>query len=259
MTSRYRTGTAFSLRRFLRNWTLAFLYPRPLLSCVSFPGFLRDWIRYRKLSGIENIRLLDSHPCLSDRKPLTPFDPHYFHQGAWLARKLVQSRPALHVDIGSSTQLVGVLSALCRFVFMDYRPLRASISNLISVQGDITFLPFATHSVESISCLHVVEHIGLGRYGDPLDPRGTEKAAKELERALKPGGKLYLSLPIGRRRVCFNAHRVFSPGHIPSKLFNQLKLHDFTYVDDLGDLYEHVPVEAVPEVEYGCGMFVFEK
>lgn len=58
----------------------------------------------------------------------------------------------------------------------------------------------------------VLEHIGLGRYGDPLDPRGTDKAIAELCRVLSPGGDLYVSVPVEQSaQVYFNAHRVFNP------------------------------------------------
>ena len=49
----------------------------------------------------------------------------------------------------------------------------------------------------------MLEHIGLGRYGDPIDPQGTEKAATELQRVLAPGGDLYLSLPIEKESRVF--------------------------------------------------------
>ena len=62
----------------------------------------------------------------------------------------------------------------------------------------------------------MAEHIGLGRYGDPLDPLGTRKAAAELQRVLAPGGQLLFSLPVGRPRVEFNAHRVHDPHEVAS-------------------------------------------
>jgi SAM-dependent methyltransferase len=63
---------------------------------------------------------------------------------------------------------------------------------------------------DSLSCLHTIEHLGLGRYGDPLDPEGHLKGLAQLKRLVKPGGRLYLSTPIGPERVEFNAHRIFA-------------------------------------------------
>jgi hypothetical protein len=188
----------------------------------------------------------------------TPFDPHYFYQGAWLARKLGESRIHKHVDVGSSVLTMSVLSAWVDTVFVDYRPLKASLSGLKSVAGDILRLPFADNALYSLSCLHVVEHIGLGRYGDPIDPQGTIKAAFELQRIMRSRGKLFISLPIGRERVCFNAHRVHAPDSV-IRMFEQLKLVEFSFVDDAGQLKESQVLSAASELQYGCGLFVFEK
>jgi hypothetical protein len=35
---------------------------------------------------------------------------------------------------------------------------------------------------DSLSCLHALEHFGLGRYGDPIDPRGHEKGITRWRR-----------------------------------------------------------------------------
>ena len=99
---------------------------------------------------------------------------------------------------------------------MDIRPLEVDIEGLTPIAGSVLDLPFADGSLESVSCLHVAEHIGLGRYGDPLDPLGTRKAAAELQRVLAPGGQLLFSLPVGRPRVDFNAHRVHDPVEVAS-------------------------------------------
>ena len=200
----------------------------------------------------------DMQPCLGDWTTHTPFDAHYFYQGAWLARQLAQSKPARHVDIGSSVLTMSVISAMVETVFVDYRPLKTSLSGLSSLPGDILHLPFDDNSVASLSCLHVIEHIGLGRYGDPIDPEGSLKAAAELQRILSPGGKLYLSLPIGRERVCFNAHRVHAPDSV-LKMFPQLTLVDFSCVDDAGQYHQSQPLEAASQLDYGCGLFYFEK
>ena len=105
---------------------------------------------------------------------------------------------------------ITTLSAFTQVVFLDIRPLQISIP-VNCLAGDILNLPFASNSVPSLSCLHVAEHIGLGRYGDNLNPLGTILACKELERVLLPGGNLYFSIPIGRQGVYFNAHEFMIP------------------------------------------------
>jgi SAM-dependent methyltransferase len=246
------------LKSLVRNWAMALLYPRPIISLFYLPRFIGHWIRYACKAGGQKVSMLDSYPCLGDWSLRTPFDPHYFYQGAWLARKLAQSKPQWHVDVGSSVLAISVLSASTNTIFVDYRPLQAPLSGLSSVAGDILRLPFANDSLQSLSCLHVIEHIGLGRYGDPIDPQGSVKAAYELQRIMRPGGKLYLSLPIGRERVCFNAHRVHSP-HSVLRIFSHLTLVEFSFVDDEGQLRERQSPPSADNLQYGCGLFLFEK
>lgn len=242
----------------IKNWALALLKPIPLLGLIYLPRYVKHWVGYSRLNRDQPLRLDDSYPCLTDWVAHTPFDPHYFFQGAWLARRIQEVRPGRHVDVGSSVMTVGVLSANVDTLFVDYRPLMAKLPRLTSVAANITSLPFGTGAVESLSCLHVLEHIGLGRYGDPIDPSGSEKGAHELERILKPGGTLYLSLPVGRHRTCFNAHRVFAPEHIPA-MFPALRLAEFSYVDDSGAFWEKRPLQSANGLDYGCGMFVLVK
>jgi len=235
-----------------------FADPRQLVSIALLPKFLLELSHYRSLSDGESVAWSDTTPCLSDRLVQTPFDPHYFYQGAWLARRMRENFSQWHVDVGSSVMMVNVLSATVKTVFVDYRALRVHIPNLHPVSGDITRLPFADASIPSLSCLHVIEHVGLGRYGDPLDPEGSMKGASELQRVLKLGGRLYISVPVGRARVCFNAHRVHAPHTIQSFL-PALRLKSFSLVDDAGRFDENVPFEAADNLEYGCGMFEFVK
>lgn len=241
-----------------RYWLMAFIFPRPLIGILFLPRFFRHWFQYKKNAAEQKVGFLDLHPCLGDWSTHTPFDAHYFYQGAWLARKVVQSRPTQHVDIGSSVLTIGVLSAMVNTTFVDYRPLKTSLPGLTSLAGDILNLQFEDQSIASLSCLHVIEHIGLGRYGDPIDSQGSVKAAKELQRVLAQGGKFFLSLPIGRERICFNAHRVHAPATVLS-MFSQLKLTEFAYVDDNGQYHEAQSIDVASQLEYGCGLFYFEK
>jgi SAM-dependent methyltransferase len=243
----------------LKRWVLAFVAPKPLVGVLHLRRYVRDFISYRRSARL-HVRpaLADTYPCLTDWTPSTPFDPHYFHQGAWLAGRLAQSKPALHVDVGSSVMMVGVLCAQVPILFVDYRPLEARMPGLFSVAGDIKRLPFADASVHSLSCLHVLEHIGLGRYGDPIDAEGSARGAAELARVLAPGGHLYVSVPTGVDRVCFNAHRVFSPRALQA-LFPGLNLLAFSLVDDGGGFDPAGRLDAAARLEYGCGMYVFRK
>jgi SAM-dependent methyltransferase len=246
------------LSYFVRNWLTAFVDPRRIAGLTNLPQFFLDWRRYNRLARADRIALLESYPCLTDRTFHIPFDSHYFYQGWWAAGKLVESAPVRHVDIGSSVMMIGILSALVPTVYIDYRPLKAKVRGLTSMAGDLLALPFADRSIHSLSCLHVIEHVGLGRYGDALDPEGSFKAAGEIIRVLAPGGRLLFSTPVGRERVQFNAHRVFLPQTVLS-MFAQFKLVHFSMVDDEGMFYIGAALTDAIECEYACGMFEFEK
>jgi len=95
---------------------------------------------------------------------------------------------------------------------IDVRPLKSRIKGLDFIQADATELKgIKSNSIKSLSSLHAVEHFGLGRYTDPIGPDSWKKAINSLERVLAKGGKLYFSVPIGKERLNFNAHRVFDP------------------------------------------------
>jgi SAM-dependent methyltransferase len=247
-----------SMKQLARQWVLPFLDPRKIASFARLPTFFAELRRFRRMQPQSPVRMRDLYPCLEDRVGTTPFDPHYFYQAAWLARRLAESRPAVHHDVGSSVTMLSVLSAHQPVVFLDYRPLQTSLSGLTCLAGSITALPFADASIDSISCLHVIEHIGLGRYGDPLDPLGSRHACVELSRVLRPGGRMYLSVPVGRERICFNAHRVFDPATIVAQL-PELKLLQFSLVDDAHTFHPDVAMVRAAGLDYGCGMFEFTR
>lgn len=230
---------------------------------VEAPSYVTNLVRYYRLQGRAQgsfrIRLRYLHPVLGDRHAgAGAASGHYFHQDIWAAREIFRRQPERHVDVGSSVGgFVAHLLTFREVEYVDLRPLRTNVQGLRFRRGDITRLPYETDALESVSALHVGEHIGLGRYGDPVDPEGWVKAIDELRRVLRPGGALYYSVPIGRERLEFDGHRVFDPATIVAA-FRPLELVHFSYVNDDGDY--------VADADYGqfrgwysCGLFLFSK
>ena len=248
-----------SLRLLAYNWLFQFIDPiKAICAPFNLVRYLRDWYKYSRLPGAESLRVIDLRPQLHDRIAKTPFDAHYFWSSGWAMRRIVTRRPAQHVDIGSHTMFVNLLSAVLRVIFVDFRPLAVNLAGLASCGGDILSLPFADSSVESLSCLHVAEHIGLGRYGDRLNPLGTQQACAELQRVLALGGDLYFAVPVGHSRVCFNSHRIHSP-QVIVRYFSDLELVEFSGIYDNGQYVERVPLDVFVGSNYACGVFWFRK
>jgi len=222
-------------------------------------GFLLDWRKFRCAGG--EASLLSFYPCLFDKTTSTAIDSHYFYQAIWAFKKILASGVSQHVDIGSDVQFVGMLTCVTEVTFVDIRPLELTLSNYIGKKGSILALPFHDKGISSLSSLHVIEHIGLGRYGDPIDPDGSIKACRELMRVLAPGGKLYLSVPIGKTRVQFNGQRVFNVTDVIA-MFSDLELLELSVVNTDGTYMEKVNPDTIriceeAGLDYGLGMFVF--
>jgi hypothetical protein len=242
---------------FIFFWLRLFSGPIRFAKHVSrMPRFFRDLFVFHRLSREDRIGLLDLRPYLDDRGEVHEMDPQYFYVNAWAMRRILSAMPEQHVDVASLIVFSSLLSAVVPVVFVDYRLLPVRLEGLQCRQGNITSLPFADGSVSSLSCLHVAEHIGLGRYGDPLDPCGTEKACRDLARVLAPGGNLFLAVPVGRPRVCFNAHRVFRADTIVNYM-KGLTLIEFSGVGDDGTYRENIPLDSFQRDEYALGMFWF--
>src|SRR4030042_6823469 len=241
------------------RWKRPFWKGKLLRVVLEYPKYIKDMRKYSIMDGAEKIKLVDTYPCLFDRTSKTRIDSHYFYQHLWAFKRIHSLNPKLHVDVGSSTDFVGMLSVITQVHFIDIRPLNVNhLANLKNIKGSLLDLPYEDNSLESISCLHVAEHIGLGRYGDPLDPLGTKKAAVELTRCLAKGGNLYFSLPVGKPRLCFNAHRIHSPKQI-LEYFPFLKLIEFSVYDAKKNFIENTDTEMYEDANYACGMFHFTK
>jgi len=230
-----------------------------------FPAFYSEFKSFKKMSN-GNIRFSmdanDIYPCMGDRTALTGFDRHYIFHPAWAARILKEINPDFHIDISSTLTFCTIVSAFIPVKFYDYRPAPLNLSNLDSLQGDLHALPFPDANVSSLSCMHVIEHIGLGRYGEPLDPDGDLKSFNELIRVLKIGGDLLFVTPIGgRARIMFNAHRIYTYSQILDN-FKGLKLKEFALVPDDpkdGGLINNATQAMADKQTYGCGCFWFRK
>jgi hypothetical protein len=249
------------VRRFISFF--GFDAQRLISNIAGLPVFAKDVVAYTQASPPSTFRVTagDLWPILDERKqPAGTTGGAYFHQDLWAARKIFQRHPAQHLDIGS--RIDGFIAHLLVFMpvtVIDIRTIESGIEGLQFVSDNATDLAtFEDDSIDSLSSLHAAEHFGLGRYSDPIDPHACFRFMTALQRVLAPGGRLYFSVPVGRERCEFNAHRVFSVGTILAT-FSSLHLVSFSLITDDGRLHENVQPLSLHEAEYSCGLFEFTK
>ncbi|MDP3402494.1 MAG: DUF268 domain-containing protein [bacterium] len=233
-----------------------------LRNILLSPFILSDYTTFRNAdsSGRFTLSLKDAYPQILDKTLQTGFDRHYVYHTSWAARVLAETRPERHVDISSSLYFSGIVSAFVPVAFYDYRPADLALDGFSSSAADLMELPFPDRSVPSLSCMHTVEHVGLGRYGDPIDPEGDTRAARELSRVLAPGGSLLFVVPMGREaRIEFNAHRIYSYDQVMA-LFPDLTLAEFSLIPEYaGPLIRNADPRLLEDESYACGCFRFTR
>jgi len=227
---------------------------KPFLAFKKYFWYFSTLLDFNRLKHNYKFKTLMLHPCLFDNTVITPIEPIYFYQDLWFASHIFHRKPKIHFDIGSSIKTMSILAQFTKIVFVDIRPPNIDVPNMEFIKGDITNLLFANNSINSLSSICVIEHIGLGRYGDKLDQFGSEKAIMELKRVLAPKGFLYISIPVdSENKIYFNAHRAFTRDYI-LELFDGFEIIEekYTYGYNLVDRYEK-------EKGFGTGLYIFRK
>ncbi|MFP3153788.1 DUF268 domain-containing protein [Lachnospiraceae bacterium ZAX-1] len=190
----------------------------------------------------------------------THMNDTYFVQDLWGARKVFKANPKEHYDIGSRVDgfIAHILSFNMKTTLIDVRPLETyGTENITFMQEDATLLlGIVDRSIESLSALCSLEHFGLGRYGDPVDPQADLKAFKSVQRVLCEGGNAYISLPIAEvNSLQFNAHRIYKPSFVVEQ-FSDMELIEFSHTS-LQGLVKNAPIDY--KGDYAFGLFHFRK
>jgi hypothetical protein len=224
--------------------------------------YFLDFFKYKKLGG--NVTYF--HPMLNDSLEEAGISKgHYFHQDLLVASYIYNSKPETHVDIGSRIDgFVAHVASFRKIQIIDIRNLNEiGHDNISFIKLDLTKHNNSSILSDSVSCLHAIEHFGLGRYGDTIDPVGHIKGFNNILKIIKKNGTLYISFPISQNNEThFNSQRVFNPNDIFnwSTQENKISLKKFDYVDAQGNLHLNTKISDIENIkEYGCGIYTFKK
>lgn len=221
---------------------------------------------YRKLNKRPRFDIQEKYmwPIIKDKYGNAGATGTYFWQDLWAAKKIIKSGIKRHFDIGSRLDgfIAHLLAADIDVTMIDVRKFPGEIEHLNTIVDDATSLhQIEDESIESISALCSLEHFGLGRYGDAVDPEACFKCFSNIQKKLKKGGRLYISLPIGMERVEFNAHRIFYASTVV-ECFSSLELKEFSCTTD-DKIERNVEIHKYDNDShngiYRFGLFYFEK
>lgn len=234
---------------------------RPLktLAAISrYSWYRQQYLEFRKTSSW----LIKRYPCLFDHDQQSATLGEYFWQDLYVARRVSAQNPRRHIDVGSRIDgFIAHLAVSRKVEVFDIRPLHSRIEGVSFSQWDITQPDSIAGKADCISCLHTLEHIGLGRYGDQLDADGWKIGFRSLVSLMENNAILWLSVPVGSERVEFNAHRVFNPSTIADYAATLgLRLKEFAYLDDEEIVISQCPIkdfQMLARRSYALGIFTF--
>jgi len=129
---------------------------------------------------------------------------------------------------------------------IDQRNYPLTHPNLEFIVGDICRLSFENDFFDVAISLSTVEHVGLGFYGDSRREHGDVAAIRELHRVLKPGAKLILTAPYGRR--CEAWQRVYDSRAI-AELLAVFRVEHVEYYHKVGEAWLEAEEQQASEAE----------
>ncbi|MDC3396800.1 DUF268 domain-containing protein [Candidatus Pelagibacter sp.] len=254
-------GNKIYLRRVNNFLNLMGLNLRKIFCLLNLPKYIQDYFLYKKLGG----KVKNFYPILEDfNVSAGNIKNHLFHADLLTSQNVFKNNPSKHLDIGS--RIDGVVAQIASFRKLDVFDIREID---IKPHQNINFLKKdiiqndEMHDYEkydSISSIGCIAHVGLGRYGDKIDPEGYKKAIKSISNLSKNDCYVYILTPVGNEGVEFNAHWIFNP----SKIIDEFKIHNFNLeafhlINDEGDLELNAKLDNTKNLNFGGGYFIFKK
>lgn len=229
--------------------------------------YAADAKMYQSLNTRKNFDIQERYlwPIIKEKYAKAGAVGNYFWQDLWAAKLIIRSGTKKHFDIGSRLDgfIAHLLAVEIDVTMIDVREFpEGKVEHLQTIVDDATTLhQIEDESIESMSALCSLEHFGLGRYGDEVNPEGCFRCFANIQKKMKKGGKLYLSVPVGRERVEFNAHRVFYANTI-KECFSEMILQEFSCTADEKiecNVALHKYDDDTHNGEYRYGLFYFVK
>lgn len=149
--------------------------------------FANDKEKYQTLNTRDTFKIDESiiRPIIKDKFEDAGVISNYFWQDLWAARLIFQNKPKEHYDIGSRLDgfIAHVLSYGIPVNMIDIRPFPTEVEGLKTIVDDATDMKqFKNESLDSLSALCSLEHFGLGRYGDLIDPEACFKCFNNIQK-----------------------------------------------------------------------------
>ena len=231
---------------------------------IYTPLYIKSFFIFKKRLKSKNLKIKNYFfPVLGEHlEKSSKVIEHYFNQDLLVASYIFKNKPKKHVDVGSRIDgFVAHVASFRNIEVFDIRNNDFQFKNITFKKKDISKVnKNLINYCDSLSCLHTLEHFGLGRYGDKIDPEGHIKGFKNLIKILKKNGTLYVSVPISdQNAVYFNSERLFKPKEI-LKWSNDVKLTRFDLINDNNQMFLNLNVKNFKKkIKYSCGIYTFKK
>lgn len=157
------------------------------------------------------------------------FFSHYDSYSFWLAKKIKEMNGNSQniLDVGNlkvTNALLSLSNTVTSLTLMDCED---RISNVNYIIQDIAKpLQLADSSFDIFTSLASLHLVGLGRYGDEINPNTLINFIRELDRVMKKNSDLIFSISYGKNCLAFNEGWKFDI-EILKKLFDKWELVDW--------------------------------
>lgn len=200
----------------------------------------------------------------------TEFFDHYDAFAYWAARKINARGSSQRIlDIGSVKMMNAILSAHHDVTSLVLADCHDEISTVRYVRHDASDpMPFPDAAFDVFTSMASLQLVGLGRYGDRLNPNCLPDLVKELGRVMRRDSVLLVSMCLGKNLLNFNnswffdietIKRIFAGWELVDVLIDNFSSPKATFLDAPERFESDASVDRTPVGDYRVVFLQFQR